>query len=108
MAPPDRSEDGIARETARAAQKLVILVPVPYGEASRPGVEQENLVDAAHVVAAVLGVLAVLAVLAALAVVLWRSRSRRTPLDEVGQFAAARELTNRWSADRPAAGSPDR
>jgi len=83
----------------------VILVPVPYGEASRPGVEQENLVDAAHVVAAVLGVLAVLA---ALAVVLWRSRSRRTPLDEVGQFAAARQLTNRWSADGPAAGSPDR
>ena len=84
----------------------MILVPVPYGEASRPGVEQEeNLVDAAHVVAAVLGVLAVLA---ALAVVLWRSRSRRTPLDEVGQFAAARQLTNRWSADGPAAGSPDR
>lgn len=80
----------------------MILVPVPYGEASRPGVEQENLVDAAHVVAAVL------AVLAALALVLWRSRSRRTPLDEVGQFAAARQLTNRWSADGPAAGSPDR
>jgi len=80
----------------------VIRVPVPYGEASRPGIEQENLVDAAHVVAAVL------AVLAALALVLWRSRSRRTPLDEVGQFAAARQLTNRWSADRPAADSPDR
>ncbi len=80
----------------------MIRVPVPYGEASRPGIEQENLVDAAHVVAAVL------AVLAALALVLWRSRSRRTPLDEVGQFAAARQLTNRWSADRPAADSPDR
>ncbi len=61
--------------------------------------------DPAHVVAAVL---AVVAVLAALAVVLWRSRSRRASLDEVGQFAAARQLTNRWSADRPAAGSPDR
>ena len=80
----------------------MIRVPVPYGEASRPGIEQENLVDAAHVVAAVL------AVLAALALVLWRSRSRRTPLDEVGQFAAARQLTNRWSADRPAADAPDR
>ena len=54
--------------------------------------------------------LAVIAALAALVVVIalmvWRRHSRSSPLDEVGRFAAARDVTNGWSTGLPR--EPDR
>ena len=44
-------------------------------------------------------VLVIVALLAVGGWLAWRSVGRANPLSEVGQFSAAREVTNRWSSD---------